>query len=242
MDRMDANLSPLNRQLRGLYEGHWNPVRETLQPYWDHEQGISLPLLLKANEAYEGASRKLVIVGQQTSGWGNPGQPLGDNPIGRLMDEYADFALGRWYRPTAFYQASYVLHMMLNPTGPAFGFMWTNLIKVDEDLNRPAREIEEFVIEKFPVVAAELKILGPDVVVFFTGPAYDDVLAKTFRNVEMRELDGFRINEFARVEGTGLPQLSFRTYHPTYMSWRDSSTHIYGRVMRKLAKVIGAVS
>jgi uracil-DNA glycosylase len=230
VDQMDENLSLLNCQLRDLYERHWGSLRKVLQPHWNSDKQISFPLLLKAHEAYEKASRKLVIVGQQTSGWDNSGQPLGDDPIGKLMQEYQNFALGRWYRPTPFYQASYVLQMSLNPSGPAFGFLWTNLVKVDRQGLRPETETENLVCEKFPVVAEEISILSPDAIIFFTGPYYDDRLEKTFSGLKKTSIDA-DTGYVQRLEHKMLPALSFRTYHPGYLA----RSPIYGKVMRTLA-------
>ena len=61
------------------------------------------------------------------------------------MEGYAYFALGRSYKATPFWQASRELHALLNPDGPPFVFLWSNLVKVDQGGDRPAEHIEEAV-------------------------------------------------------------------------------------------------
>jgi hypothetical protein len=194
------------------------------------ELGISNPLLVEVAPEYEKTSRKLLIVGQQTSGWeDNFGDHLGHDPVRELMAAYTRFELGRWYRATPFYQASYVVQMSLNPSGPAFGFAWTNLVKIDQGAMRPRPDIENLVAERFPVVADEIRMLSPDVVIFFTGPYYDDRLKKTFPGATMSPIDAGE-DYVARVQHEALPRLSFRTYHPGYLA----RSRVYGNVMKKL--------
>lgn len=225
----------MNDQLRDLYTRHWAALEDGLGSYWGPNRDFSYPLLLKVPPAYERARTKLVIIGQQTSHWGDDLGSLGENPVQRLMSEYERFALGKWYRPTPFYQASYVLQMTLNSSGPAFGYMWTNLLKVDKNGKRPKKSEEDNIHARFPVVEEELRILLPNAVVFFTGPNYDDCLLKVFAGARTHEVEGMKPRELVRVEHEKLPTRSFRTYHPGHMAWNDAKTRIYERVMRKLS-------
>jgi hypothetical protein len=219
----------INSSLRDLYERHWPHLQEKIGTRWGPAGDLSYPLLVSAPPEYERCARKLLVVGQQTSGWDNGGKPLRDHPVDDLMSEYVRFALGRWYRPTPFYQASYVAQMSLNPSGPAFGFVWTNLVKVDRETIRPTEDVEELVCESFPVVAEEVRILQPDVVFFFTGPYYDQRLRQIFQDAKFTVVEAAR-DYVKRVEHEALPPLSFRTYHPGYLA----RSKVYEEVMRGL--------
>jgi hypothetical protein len=219
----------VNDLLRSLYKCHWKSLEDAIGAHWGPSGDLSYPLLVNAPPEYEKCARKLLIVGHQTSGWDNGSKPLTDDPIGDLMGEYERFALGKWYRPTPFYQASYVIQMSLNPSGPAFGFVWTNLVKVDRETIRPTEEVENLICETFPVVADEIRILDPDVVVFFTGPYYDRRLEQIFPGAAIKAVKADR-NYVSRVEHKALPARSFRTYHPGYLA----RSKVYGEVMRSL--------
>jgi hypothetical protein len=66
--------------------------------------------------------------------------------------------------------------------------VWTNLNKLDQRATRPTPDVEATLLEKFPVVIREIEITQPDVVVFFTGPAYDRLLSNAFPGAVLQEL------------------------------------------------------
>ena len=101
-----------------------------------------------------------MIVGQQTNGWHNGYfmDSPDENIIENLMAEYRIFNLGENYKQTPFINISNSLFDKLNPGGPKFGYIWTNLIKVDQSGNRPTLEIEEVVYGSFPVITEEIRI------------------------------------------------------------------------------------
>lgn len=219
-----------SQELYELYRRHWNQLADALRPLKPVELGLSNPLLIDLPHDWEDVRPKLMVVGQQTYGWGSFGEGYGDDPVVGLMLDYAEFQLGKFYRPTPFWQAAYVVHMSINLTIRPFAFAWTNLVKVDQHAGRPAAEIEELVSQHFPVVPRELEITRPDIVVFFTGPYYDERLKRTFAGVCLESI-GTDTPELERVRHETLPARSFRTYHPGYLA-RSADT--YARVMRKL--------
>ena len=229
----------MNERLYDLYQGHWNSLAEALRPHNPVQRGLSNPLLIDLSLEYERAQPKLVIVGQQTKGWGSFGEGYGNDPVADLMAAYTDFQLGRFYRPTPFWQAAYVVHMSTDQCTASFkpfSFGWTNLVKIDERTLRPSVEIEQLVSERFPVVREELEIARPDIVVFFTGPDYDGRLEGTFPG--LRRHPAADVPEVERISHKSLPYRSFRRYHPGHMARRRDN--IYERVMRKLIELCNA--
>ncbi|MDR7318010.1 hypothetical protein [Brevibacillus nitrificans] len=59
-------------------------------------------------------------------------------------------------------------------------FMNTNLVKFDFNEGKLPREIEEILCTEFAVLPMEIEILNPDLIIFFTGPDYDERLLSTF--------------------------------------------------------------
>ena len=164
-------------------------------------------MLIDVPDAYRDTTVKLMVVGQQTNGWGHP-----DDGIEGLLAEYRSFGLGKTYVSSPFWHAAHEIYGSLNPDGPPRGFLWSNLIKVDVAQERPSPAIEEL-ISSVGLLQHEVAITQPDVVVFFTGPWYDERLRATFPGVEYE-----RVNDFVnRLSHDALPERTFRSYHPGYL-------------------------
>jgi hypothetical protein len=171
--------------------------------------GVSKPLLMQVPSGYGATPQKLMIVGQETKGWG----PKGAQPsVADLMGGYAGFNLGANYRRNPFWVASHQLHRALNPDAPEPSFLWSNLVKVDQNERRPTAEVEE-TVARLGLLAMEIGVTRPDVVVFFTGPRYDARLEATFPGARLEEAGP----KVSRVVHRDLPELTFRTYHPGYL-------------------------
>ena len=193
----------MNRKLSELYSRVLHDISPALAAIDD----LGGPLLIDVPDAYRSSTVKLMVVGQQTYGWGDP-----EDGIDGLLAEYHRFDLGKTYLKSPFWQAAHAVYESLNPAGPPRGFLWSNLIKVDVAQKRPPRLIEEL-ISSTGLLQHELSITQPDVVVFFTGPRYDERLRATFPGVEYE-----RINDFIdRLSHDELPEQTFRSYHPRWL-------------------------
>jgi hypothetical protein len=204
----------LNATLVKTYRQHWTNLQSVLRETDNVEKNFTYPLLINIFPEYLIAPVKLFVVGQQTRGWQKKTE--GD-AITYLIQRYEHFHLGQRYRRTPFWQACHQLNLKLNPDGPQYGFIWSNLIKIDQNKHRPVAEIEEKVCTAFPVLPLEIQISRPDVVVFFTGPNYDFRLKKTFYGLTFQAIAGYKVRTLARVIHNSLPYNSFRTYHPAYI-------------------------
>lgn len=170
---------------------------------------VSSPLLIRVPEGYESNPRKLMVVGQQTFGWGSPEH---SGTVEKLMEGYGEFDLAASYRPSPFWTASHELHKALNPDSPPRTFLWSNLVKVDQEGRRPDPAVED-AVARLDLLAMEIEVTQPDVVVFFTGPSYDLRLAATFAGIGFTEI----APGITTLKHPILPARSFRTYHPAYL-------------------------
>ncbi len=228
MDQCDILDNEYNRQLYKLYRKYWDETYEFLKKLKEeYKKDISYPLLLYVFNTYKHAKIKLLIIGQQTLEWDRFGDfDKSGDIICELMRSYRDFKLGDGtVNPgSPFWRAARILYETLNPSYQRYGFMWTNIIKIDQhnkSKNRygePDDSIKKEMIRRFPVVPYEIKILKPDVVVFFTGPNYDWCLKETFPQAKFSNIPPFRKHELSFVRDNKiLPKLTFRTYHPNYL-------------------------
>lgn len=175
---------------------------------------LSAPLLVHPTDEYARSRTRLMIVGQETLGWGE-GLNSAESPEvlrEKLQQGYRDFDLGANYKATPFWDASNQLYFGLNPSATSRAFIWTNLVKMDNARRRPGLEFESS-ISALNLLDAELAAFKPQVVVFFTGPRYDDLLLRTFAGATLTPV----VKSLFRVEHPSLPIHSFRTYHPKYL-------------------------
>ena len=204
-EQLPGDVSEMNRKLFEMYSTAFD---DDVWSQLSKEQNLQGPLLIHVPLAYHEADVKLMIVGQQTNGWGHP-----EDGIEALLYQYRCFEMGRERMQSPFWQAAYNVYNFLNPNGPMRGFLWSNLIKVDVNGHRPCPELEELICST-GLLQHELSITQPDVVLFFTGPQYDERLRATFPGVVCK-----RVNDFVnRLGHDALPGKAFRSYHPRFLS------------------------
>lgn len=175
---------------------------------------------------------RLVVVGQQTHGWDFVEDSFPpDDAVDRLMGHYRDFnlSIGTELKGTPFWVYSHKLNRALNGSGRERCFVWTNLFKVDSwsknrnAATRPGADVERILRRHFNVLPLELKLLRPQVLVFFTGPNCDDEIQFAFPGVRFAGIAETGERSLARLSHPSLPELTFRTYHPKHLNlkWQD---------------------
>jgi hypothetical protein len=91
---------------------------------------------------------------------------------------------------------------------------------VDEKMGRPKPDVANILHRYFNLLPKEIELAAPDVVVFFTGPNYDDMLKLTFPGITKNEIPDVRERAMTRLECDrgALPQRTYRLYHPKYLN------------------------
>jgi len=224
-----------NQRLCEKYGSAWQTLVEALPV----DDGLSNPLFLSVPARYSHARIRLMVVGQETNGWGTNdkgalGEPLGTDPVRRLMAVYDEFNFGQHYVKSPFWQASHELYRSLNPSGPDRGFLWSNLVKVDQRCSRPDARYEE-IVASLGLLEYEIQTLLPRVIVFFTGPYYEERLRRTFPGNRIEEVAPF----IARVH-LDCPDgaIAWRTYHPSYLR-RARHWHVLSEIVSRTLTIIG---
>jgi hypothetical protein len=83
-----------------------------------------------------------------------------------------------------------------------------------------AEELDAILSLQRGLLTAEIRVLKPTAVIFFTGPDYDVALRDEFPELSMRPLFDRTEREFARLSHPELPSETFRTYHPNFLRRR----------------------
>jgi hypothetical protein len=176
---------------------------------------ITGPFLTCPGKKYWNSPLKVVFVGQETHGW------CSDLSICLQMGHYRRFNLGansargkKYSSP--FWQVIRKFEKAL--TGDTYNCAWLNLNRWDENRRAPSYENQQILAELDFILLEELRLLAPDLVIFFTGPspAYDYRITSLLQAqaVPFGSLSERRLREF---ESSLLNARVFGTYHPNYL-------------------------
>lgn len=210
------------KELQDLYEKKWEKLCYEMQRVLDNvelEIKPTCPLLLTVDEEeiYNESDIKLMIFGQETNNWFD----IFHSDIKKIQNYYKSYFLScDWELDTKriFWKKIKQVIKALHEKYPEkkISFTWNNIIKIGKykHQNRPPDYIYNIEKEYFSVVHEELKIFKPDVVIFFSGPDYDDVIKDKLGNVLYTPICDLPIRELALLHISEIP-FSFRTYHPS---------------------------
>lgn len=224
----------MNEMLYNLYMEYWPDMLSDLNNF-----GLSNPLLLKVKdeEKYKAADLRIMIFGQETNTWNGA---LGTKSISELLNSYEDF-FGDEY---CYHYGGYFWNTVKDykksfselSTNMHVEIMWNNIIKLgkESEAGAPNRPLIDMQQKIFPVIKEEIKILKPDLILFFTGPAYDGFIEKEWKDITLSPLSEMKSRELAVAHHKLLPKNTFRTYHPRYLSMRgkDYYTNIKDIIIR----------
>lgn len=246
----------LEFHLRAAYYECWNRLISAIEhlDINDLEQ-LSNPFLIKALPAYRKAKRKVLFVGQETNGWDSFKLTLDmfnhqdeevrrENVVDFLQWMYEDLRHHRKYDHTPFWKGMRRLYQAISPGGGDDGFLHTELVRFDYANMRPPHNIESLLQREYNVLPWEIFTLAPEVVIFFTGPEYDERLRETFHRVggsgnslSFEPINDFKPNTLSRVVHPQLPFHTYRTYHPNY-SLHYNEQSIFNPIESALHKLI----
>jgi hypothetical protein len=218
--------SPRNADLALIYRKAWG----TLSRLCDQDARLSAPYFAWVHPDYESVGIKLVVVGRETNGWGHLEGDYSDFPdqaARSLMHEYRDFDLGAGYSGRAtFWNPVRDLYGRLNgDAAPQSGFVALNASIMDQASCQPEASVRDALIG-LRLLPNQIAALEPDVVVFYTGPTYEEWIDLSFPGVSR---SGTAL--LARLTAPGLPEFTFRTYHPAYLSRRRALDDVHERVV-----------
>jgi hypothetical protein len=194
-----------NHRLLELYTKHESEIYGITSRCSEEMEG---PFLIAPNEAYWNSPLKIAFVGQETNGWESEREILAQ------MAAYSAFNLGEAYYSSPFWNVIRKLEDAI--TGTTYSSAWLNLHRYDEGGQRPSWDNQIILSELDFIVLEELKILAPDVVVFLTGPDYDQRITALLQ-ADYLPVGEFPTRQFSQIQSPVLSATIFRTYHPKYL-------------------------
>jgi hypothetical protein len=209
----------LNKRLIQLYEKYWDEMISSLK---GNELGNPLLLHIRDEEKYKAADIKIMIFGQETNGWNGE---LGSKNIDELVKIYSNFLERRYGGQFWNGVRDYVSSIKEKNPDKRVEFIWNNIIKIGKDKSkgRPKQNLVDIQKEVFPVIKEEVEILQPDLIIFFTGPYYDQYIKKEWNELLINEVGHFNVKQLAMVKHEQLPINTFRTNHPTNLYFQGKT-------------------
>ena len=203
----------------------------------------SPPLLLNVPEKWVNSTKRVLVVGQETLGWDfHPGDYFPEletsiatfadfqstpNSVAALTAGYRDFEFARHQREnynSPFWRAYRSVRFALGEDvdGPETAVLWTNLFRMSLDSGSVVGNgsLEEATLireQGAALLRAEIQVLAPSSVIFFTGPNYNEHLYAQFPGVELIRLEDYAPEKTSMLKHSQLPLQTFRTYHPGYL-------------------------
>jgi hypothetical protein len=200
--------------LRELYQAHRHRFTDFVRPF--PNEGLQGPLLMDP-VAYFNQPTKFLVIGQETGGWHDE-----YDDIDGQLDAYRKFNLGdKWQGP--FWNITRKVESALGIERCSCA--WTNLNRFDHDGDPPTGDVLEAMPALDFLVREEIRILHPDVSIFYTNRKYDDRLASLYPGVQFSEIAGLPSSHFAKPTHPELPALALRTPHPRTIrmkGWEES--------------------
>jgi hypothetical protein len=204
---------------------------------------LSSPLLVAVSDSWLASKFRILVVGQEVLRWAFREGQYYDWPFNAIAsfqefktNQHAVEALIYAYRVFDFSK-----HQPENARSPFWtayrrlraslekdkdsSVLWTNLFRMSIDggsviKNGSSEELLNLQIAQAGLLTDEIRILQPKVVVFFTGPNYDNALVQEFPGIEYRPFKSWMKREVALLSHSELPLCAFRTYHPGFLRRR----------------------
>lgn len=205
---------------------------------------LSPPLLLNVPEAWELSTKRILVVGQETLGWGfKAGEYYAwpyesilsfddflnvENSVEALIHGYVCFEFAR-HQPdnynSPFWRAYRQVRELIKEDvdGNNTAVLWTNLFRMSLDggsvvKNGTESEVAQISAYIKNILLNEISILKPNSVIFFTGPDYNQALLNEFDQCEFNPFGNYDVSQTSYVKHPCLPKRSIRTYHPGYLA------------------------
>lgn len=218
----------INNKLEKLYAEKWSDLMGALTS--SEKADYTSPFLICVDEdAWNLADLKVMIFGQETKGWWeHKGLPLSSTEaVYRYRYSYIEtkiydrYKSGVFFKGFNFFRKSLIKSPLI--VGKKTCFAWNNIAKVGKSESKTGvcnftRAIER---KYFPVIAKELEITKPNIVIFMTGPNRDHDLRFHFPDIKFSQANTVdSIRQMAIVEFSGFKGI--RLYHPNYYSGFDN--------------------
>ena len=187
-------MKKLNDQLLDLYLSKWGQLRGVLLSFNDiEEEGnenedpedkATHPLLIKVNDNFPFAKSKIMFFGQETNTWYD--EFTENSSIDRILKGYEEFYLKKGFE--SYKSPFWYYFKALISRFEDVEFCWNNLLKIGKRSSGiPQCGLINETEKHFKVIMDEINILKPSLLLFFTGPTYDQYIKRFIGEYKIKE-------------------------------------------------------
>ncbi len=220
---MKLNREEINEKLQAKYKYIWSLLEKT-KPNVDG--ALPTPLFLNVSQTYCDAKYRVMIFGQETHKWGNFSEHTLEGLTKQFCEFYnnnVSFSIDKLQYNVIFFRAFKKIKKLLDDKVGSGNseVMWNNIVKIGkfDGKNLPSEEIMKWQEPLYEsMIKFEVELLKPDIIIFFTGPRYDQFIEKTFGDISHEPIQGYKHNQLTFIKSMDLPKNSIRTYHPGYLN------------------------
>jgi hypothetical protein len=231
-------MDSINKQLYDLYCSKWDAISSALQEIADcdnpPEPTNPLLLYIDKEEEWTNAEIRVMVFGQETRDWEN----WPNKSIEHLCDVYNRFFNQNRGKNSHFWHGFARFESILNTKYPnkKIGYIWNNIIKVGKasEAGRSPQNIYNAEHEHFHVIPDEVKILNPNIILFLTGPNYDDAIQKNFGEVTYSAVHPYEKDHLAKILIPGI-DFAFRTYHPKFLYINEIIDNYFNAIANEIS-------
>ncbi len=198
----------MNLSLKELYQSYIPQFKRIVNLFPNDD--VAGPLMMSPNAKYKNARTRLLVVGHETNGWGYHSEEVENGMI-----HYDKFNLGTTRNSDPFWNVVRKIECLLG--NEPYSCVWTNISKYDVNQKTPVGRYLEEIQTLDKLLVEEIKIVKPDLIIFFTGPNLDFRIKSVFKSINYSAIDGFSERQLAILKHPLLSSKVIRTYHPRYL-------------------------
>lgn len=221
---------------------NWKKFSNELDKIVNNEEyGIkpTNPLLLSHQDcaSYESADIRVMIVGQESNDW------EGDfyNDMDKISAVYHDFYPGYKFAYRGFFKNHFNKFLgLLEQKFPdkKISCFWNNVVKVGKsnDKGTPPEYLLELEQKYFSVLKEEIEIVKPNVILFFSGHAYDKYILHHIPELIKEDIGCFNFDELQLFKIKNV-DFAFRTPHPQRLHFKGKARYelIYNKIISEIS-------
>lgn len=190
--------------LQDLYTKNLNNLIQVRECFL--EEDLEGPLLMNL-DTYFNQSKKLMVIGQETNGWG-----CDYKDVAVQLKLYKEFNVGSSYKASPFWNIIRKVEDVLSID--KYSCAWSNINRYEHRGKEPKAEILEKIESLDYLLKDEIRLIKPDVCIFFTNHKYDYRIRKLFSDVIFTDVPNLPQKHFAFLNHSELPKITIRAPHP----------------------------
>jgi hypothetical protein len=213
----------MNKELKGLYASKWEEISKKLDDWQEEceEDGLNEtenmathPMLIKTDEEYENTDLRVMIFGKETNNWYGLFEEGID--IDSVISFYDEFYIKNGSVKYGKHFFNFISLIKRKLSDKKIGYIWNNVLKIGKSaVGTPQQGLINYTMECFNIIPNEIAILKPNVLLFLSGPKYDEYIEKVVGKFSVIPVEGFTTNELCIMKFDDLNiDIAIRTYHP----------------------------